>query len=67
MPIKIHFPNPPTPHTLDDLRQLTPATIEFSAGPAPQPPDCDILVAGMVKPEQLAASPNLRAAEPDGQ
>ncbi len=62
MPLKVYFPKPPMPNTLDELRPLLPASIVVSAGPdAPQPPDCDILVTGSVEPEHIAASPTLRA------
>lgn len=62
MTLIVYFPTLPMPNTLDELRPLLPPTIQVSAGPAAAPPaDCDILVAGVVKPEQFAASPHLRA------
>jgi phosphoglycerate dehydrogenase-like enzyme len=62
MTLKVHFPTLPMPNTLDELYPLLPPTIEVSAGPAArQPADCHILVSGAVTPEQLAASPQVRA------
>ena len=62
MTLRVHFPKPPSPQTIDELRPLVPSTVVLSAGPdAEQPPDCDILVTGAVKPEHLAASPHLSA------
>ncbi len=62
MTLNVHLPTLPAPDTLDKLRPLLRADVRLSRGPvAEQPADTDILVAGAVTAEQLAASPGLRA------
>lgn len=62
MTLHVYFPTLPMPNTLEILRPLMPPGVALSAGPADeQPEECDILVTGSVKPEQLARSPGLKA------